>query len=194
VLKHLSIILLIVVAAGNVEAVVGESGFWLTGTGSYVLGKSEQSGQTLDGASFALTLEGMRGSDPPLSLGLSLGYASMDGEENDAGRVTKRTVDSMPLYLFVRMWLGEGDAKGYVGGGIGVYMSFLESTNAINNRTTITGHSGFAFAIPAGFVYSLNERVFLNFNYTLNWLVDNDYLENGIINAFGLGLGFLLGN
>jgi len=194
-LKRLSLIILVVAAsAGNADAVVGVSGFWLTGTGSYVLGKSEQSGQTIDGAAFALTLEGMRGTDRPLSFGLSLAYAAMEGEENNAGLVTKRTVESMPLYLFLRTWFGEDDVKGYIGGGVGVYISYLESTSSNNDRTTITGQSGVAFAIPAGFVYSLNERVFLNLNYTLNWLVSNDYLQNGIINSFGLGLGFTFSN
>ena len=149
-LKRLSVILLIVVSAGNAEAVVGESGFWLTGTGSYVLGKNTQSGQTIDGAAFALTLEGMRGTGRPLSSGLSLAYAAMEGEENNAGLVTKRTVESMPLYLFLRTWFGEDDIRGYIGGGVGAYISYLESTSSNNNRTTITGMSGVAFAIPAG--------------------------------------------
>ena len=191
-LRMLSVIIVLLLPAGNTEAVVGQSGFWLTGTGSYVIGKNTQSGQTIDGASLALTLEGMRGAD--VSLGLSLAYASMNGEENDAGVVTKRRVSSMPAYLFVKYWLGDGDVRGYVGGALGVYISFLDTTTINDNRQTTDGMSGAALAVPAGFVYSLGDRMFLNFNYTLNWLIDNDYLENGIIHAFGLGLGFTFTN
>ena len=166
----------------------------MTGTGAYAIAKSEQSGEKIDGAALAVTLEGMRGAN--VSLGLSLAYASLDGETTEAGEVTQRRVSSMPAYLLVRYWFGdpEGTVRGYIGVGPGVYISFLDTTTLPDNKQTTVGSSGFALAIPAGFVYSVTERIFLNFSYSFNWLADNDYLENGIVNTFGLGLGFMLSN
>ena len=85
---------MLVLLAVNSHALVGQSGFWLTGTGAYAVGKSEQSGKLIDGAALALTLEGMRGDN--MSFGLSLAYAVMDGQENEAGVPVKRRVSSMP--------------------------------------------------------------------------------------------------
>ncbi len=124
-----------------------------------------------------------------MSFGLSLAYAVMEGQENEAGVPVKRRVSSMPAYLLLRYWIGEGDLRGYVGGAVGVYISFLDTTDLTDNKQRTDGMSGLALAVPVGFVVPVGERAFLNFNYTLNWLVDNDYM-NGAVHTFGLGLGF----
>jgi outer membrane protein W len=122
--------------------------------------------------------------------------ASMEGETTNAGVPTQRRASSMPACLLVRYWFGnpEGTVRGYFGAGPGVYISFLDTTKPSEARQTTFGSSGFAVAVPIGFVYSVNERIFLNFSYSFNWLADNDYLDNGIVNTFGLGLGFILSN
>ena len=193
-LKTVGVALLLVLAAGNSEAIVGQSGFWLTGTGAYAIGKNTQSDQMIDGAAMAVTLEGMRGAN--VSLGLSLAYATMETELNVGGVATKYRVSSMPAYVVLRYWLGpeENPVRGYVGGAVGLYISFLDTTNLNENKQTTLGMSGVALGVPVGFIYTLNERLFLNVNYSLNWLADNDYLDNGLLHAFGFGLGFTFAN
>jgi hypothetical protein len=183
---------LVVLTVGNSQAGVGDSGFWFTGTGYYTFAKNAQSDKMIDGAGVAATLEGMRGTN--VSLGLSLGYASMDGESSEEGVSTRRRVSSMPAYLLVRYWLGDAgeSLRGYAGGAAGVYISFLDTTDLETTRQTTLGTSGLALAVPVGFVYSVGERMFLNVNYTLNWLVDNEFLDNGLTHVVGVGLGFSL--
>jgi outer membrane protein W len=192
-LRRLGILITILVIAGSASAEVGYSDFLLTGTGSYVMGKSKNTGETLDGASFALTFESV-GSSDRVSFGLSFAYATMEHETNDAGLVSKQEISTFPIYLMGRGWFGTGKFQGYIGGAFGVYFSELKTTTVNNQTTTTQGMSGTGLSVPAGVIFNLNERVFLSASYALNWLIDNDFLENGILNTFGLGLGFNWGN
>ena len=192
-LKRLGIMATILLLAGSASAGVGYNDFLLTGTGSYVMAKTKDTGETIDGASFALTFESV-GSADMVSFGLSFAYAVMDYETNDAGLVSKQEITTFPIYLMGRGWFGTGRFQGYLGGAFGVYFSELKTTTVTNQTTTTRGMSGTGLSVPLGFIFNINERVFLNANYTLNWLIDNDFLENGILNSFGLGLGINWGN
>jgi hypothetical protein len=192
-LRRLGILITILVVAGSASAEVGYNDFLLTGTASYVMGQAKETGQTLDGASFTLTFESV-GSADKVSFGLSFGYAVMEYEQNDAGLVSKQQVSTFPIYLMGRGWFGSGRFQGYLGGAFGVYFSELKTTTITDHTTTTRGMAGTGLSVPLGFIFNLNERVFLNANYTLTWLIDNDFLENGILNSFGVGLGVNWGN
>ena len=184
--------LLVIFASGVAHAVPGESGFWLTGMGYYAFAKDESSNDMLHGAGVAGTLEGMRGTN--VSLGLSLAYSSIDVQSSVDGVPTRRRVSSMPAYLMLRYWIGDpsSKARAYISGAAGVYLSFLDTTDLETGKQTSLGESGFALAVPVGFTYSLGPRISLNANYSLNWLADHSYVNNGLTHAVGLGLAFSL--
>ena len=52
---------------------------------------------------------------------------------------------------------------------------------------------GFGLGVPVGVVLSLGETIMLDAHYNLNWLWGNDFLDNDIINAFSVGIGFKFG-
>jgi outer membrane protein W len=164
-LRRIGIVAAILVVAVSASAEVGYNDFLLTGTGAYVMGKSKDTGETLDGASFALTFESV-GSGDMVSFGLSFAYAVMEYEQNDAGLVSKQEIRTFPIYLMGRGWFGTGKFQGYLGGAFGVYFSELKTTLVSDQTTTTRGMSGTGLSVPVGVIFNINERVFLNANYT----------------------------
>lgn len=191
-LRRLGVLLILLVPAGAANATIGNNDLLVTGTGAYVLASSEQS-ETIDGAAFALTIEQL-GSGSPVSFGLIFTYASVDWESNDAGNVLKQSVKSYPIYLVGKYWLGEGKLQGYVGGAFGVYFSRLEVTAVSSgNQYSSENSSGTGLSIPVGAALNISKNAAITLSYSLNFLFDNDYLKNGIVNSFGIGLALNVG-
>jgi hypothetical protein len=76
-----------------------------------------------------------------------------------------------------------------------VYFSTLETTVVSSgNQYNSQSMSGTGLSIPVGAVFNIGKRANINLRYTLNFLFDNDYLKDGIVNSFGLGLGINFGD
>jgi hypothetical protein len=118
----------------------------------------------------------------------------MDAENNEAGLVTKATVNSYPIYLMGRYWFGKGAIQAYLGGAFGVYFSQRSLTTVTDETHTSFGMSGTGLSVPLGLTWSVTSRVYITANYSFNWLIDNDFLESGIVHAAGFGLGINFGN
>jgi len=183
----------ILVVAGNAGASIGFDDFLLTGSVMYTTSTLKDTGEQIDGAGFGLTIEQL-GSQDPVSFGISFAYYSMYAENNEAGLVTKATVNSYPIYLMGRYWFGKGALQTYIGGAFGVYFSERSLTTVTDQTHTSFGMSGTGLSVPLGIALSVTEKVYITAGYSFNWLIDNDFLEDGIVHAVGFGLGINFGN
>lgn len=193
-IRKIALIVALVAVAGSANAQVGYDDFLMIGTASYISATAKETGDMIDGAGVAFTIESV-GSSDPVSFGMTFAYMTADFEFNDNLIVKKQTVDSYPLYIQGKYWFGKSRLQGYIGGAFGVYFSRLKTTVVGGSSdTTNIGISGTGLAVPVGAALSLTKRAFVNFNYTLNILFDNDYLKDGIIHSAGIGIGFNFGN
>jgi hypothetical protein len=180
-------------AAGTAVAQIGQGDGLLTLNGGYVLGSSAATDQTIDGGMISLTFEKLD-SPSPISFGFNIGYASASGDSGSGTSRVETSTNSVPVYAGAKFWLGKSKIQGYLGVAIGMYFSWL------NSEIVATGESfssvektGFGLGVPIGGTFSIGETVFINANYTLNWLWDNELLKDDLLHSFNLGLGFKLG-
>jgi len=192
-IRRIGLIVALVVLAGSANAQVGYDDFLMIGTASYVTATAKETGEMIDGAGAAITIESV-GSSDPVSFGMAFAYMTFDFEFNDNLVVKKQTVNSYPLYIQGKYWFGKSRLQAYIGGAFGVYFSQLKTTVVTGDTETTVGISGTGLGVPVGVALGLTKKAFINFNYTLNVLFDNDYLENGLIHSAGIGIGFNFGN
>ena len=188
--KSLLVAAVLVVFATTAYAGPGQTGFWIAGNVGYILAKEAETKETIDGAGFLLDLEGML--NPNVSLGLSIGYGVVEGQLAGGGVVEKIHVSAVPTYLYLKYWFGatDSDIRGYLGAGLGTYISYLDVTNQETGNTASFGQGGGGVTVPVGIMYALSESWALNVTYRLNWLIDSDYVENGLTHFVGVGLAF----
>ena len=89
--------------------------------------------------------------------------------------------------------MGKSKLQGYVGTALGIYFNWLQRENAISGQSNSSvAQADFGLGVPVGGTFSIGESVFINANYTLNWLWENDLFENNLLHAFNVGVGFKL--
>jgi hypothetical protein len=163
----------------------------------YATGKAAVSGNTVDGPVFAFNYEGMAW-DKPIAFLFSIGWSEVSSEESESGSTTKpktRQIETLPMYLGAKGYLGKGAFQGHLGAALGLYYSTVETTvTRTGEEYASWGASGWGLGVPAGVTVSIGKTVFINAEYFLNWMWSNDAFDNNILNTFFLGLGFTWGD
>ena len=78
---------------------------------------------------------------------------------------------------------------------MGVYFTTVmttvegDETREFESNTT----TGWGAAVPAGLALSFSKNLFLNAQYTLNWLWSNTALENDLLHMATVGVGINFG-
>jgi hypothetical protein len=175
----------------------------------YATGTSAVTGDNIDGGAMSLDFQKL-GWESPWSGGFSIGYGKVNqtlSEVNAAGdtsTTTDNTISTVPVYLGGKYWLGGAEKRfqGYIGLAFGMYFSQLQtnvsSNIGVQDQPVSGGFTsetalGFGLGVPVGIAVSLGDSILLTANYTLNWLWENEFLENDILNTVSLGLGFTFG-
>ena len=186
---RIGIVAVLLLFAGEASAAgfgPGESMLWLNGGG--VLGTSEYSGARINGPHLSIGYEQM---DPekPISVGFNFGYLTVKDEGvAHPDTMTGRDINSAPLYLGGRGWLGKGTFQGYGGLALGVYITTTKTHFATKPTATVV-QTGFGMGVPLGLTISLSKTFALNFNYTLNWLWSDNAIQDNIIHSLNGGIG-----
>lgn len=172
----------------------------------YASGKSVTTGENVDGGIIGLDYQKL-GWNGGWSGGFSIGYGEIQQTITGTGvgadtTEVDNTISSVPIYLGGKYWIGSGENRfqGYVGLAFGMYFSELTTSatgtvgkQPVSGSYTSESTLGFGLGVPVGVSFSLGESILLTANYTLNWLWDNEFLDNDIMNNFSLGLGFRFG-
>ncbi len=187
------VISMTLLAAGTAVAQVGQGDGLLILNGGYVTAASAATDQTIDGGMISLTYE-MRDWANPVSFGFNIGYASASGDIGSGDSRVETSTHSIPFYFGGKYWMGKSKVQGYLGAAFGIYFSRLSrEIVATGESFSSIEKTGLGLGVPIGGAFSIGETVFINANYTLNWLWENELLEDDLLHSFNLGLGFKLG-
>jgi hypothetical protein len=163
----------------------------------YATGKAAVSGVTVDGPVFAFNYEKMAW-DKPVAFLLSIGFSEVSKEESGSGsttRPTTRQIETWPIYLGAKGYLGQGAFQGHLGATLGLYYSTVETTvTRTGEEYASWGASGWGLGVPLGVTALIGDTVFINAEYFLNWMWSNDAFDNDLLHTFLLGVGFTWGD
>jgi hypothetical protein len=159
--------------------------------GGYSTGQVDVTDETIDGIIISATYEKLDWRKP-ISFGFNIGYSSMTFDTVEGTETVNREVRTFPMYVGGKGYLGKGRIQGYAGGALGLYFSSLKTTVPGVFETTVST-TGFGLGVPIGGVLSISKGVFINLNYTLNWLWSNEFIKNDLLHTFNVGIGFNLG-
>lgn len=176
--------------AGSAAAQSRLGGVLLTITGGQAFGKSEATGENIDGPTLMGSFE-QRTSSTPFSFYFSVGYSSLSSEESDQGERIQRDVSTWPFYFGTRYWMGRGRLQGYAGAAIGMYFSTLSTTTSGTEESySSIASNGSGLGVPIGLSYAMSPQVNLVGGFALNWVWSNDFFENDLLYSVNLGFGF----
>jgi outer membrane protein W len=179
--------------AATAVAQIGPGDGLLTLNGGYVTASSAATDQTIDGGMMSLTFEKLDWANP-VSLAFNIGYATASGDSGAGTSRVETSTNSVPVYVGGKYWLGKSKIQGYLGAAIGVYFTWLDRQNVATGESfSSVEKTGFGLGVPIGGTFSIGETVFINANYTLNWLWENELLKNDLLHSFNLGLGYKFG-
>jgi hypothetical protein len=145
----------------------------------------------IDGNTFSLSYE-KTDFEGVWSLGFALAYSKMSADSVTANgqsldRLNKLGYEVLPISVFCKAMFGSEKLRAYVGAGLGIHFSNI--TYFTNNVQVTAFESGILLSGLAGGYFFISESVFLNANYSLNWM-NNSYYENSMAHNINLGLGF----
>jgi len=151
----------------------------------------EDTDQDLDGNTFILAYE-KSDYKGKLAGGFAIGYTTTSADSVTDSGTTLPLVNSVsheviPVMLYGKVLFGPPKVKGYIGGGVGIQFSEIRY---YRENVQVYGHdSGFLAGGLAGLNYFLNDKIFLNGNYSLFYL-GNSYYRDDLVQNFCIGLGF----
>ena len=100
--------------------------------------------------------------EKPISVGFNFGYLTVKDEGvAHPDTMTGRDINSAPLYLGGRGWLGKGTFQGYGGLALGVYITTTKTHFATKPTATVV-QTGFGMGVPLGLTISLSKTFALN--------------------------------
>jgi outer membrane protein W len=145
----------------------------------------------LNGNTFSLSYEksNYKGN---LAAGMTIAYSTTSADSITASgqelqRLNSVSYEVIPILLYGKVLFGSPKVKGYIGGGIGIQFSKVNSYR--ENVQVVGADSGFLVGGTAGLNFFLNEKILLNANYTLSYL-GNGYYQDNVAHNFNIGLGF----
>jgi len=122
--------------------------------------------------------------------GVSIGYISLKASENvgvgDTSHVDYK-VSSLPVCYVPKYFFGAVNAKGFVKGAVGFHHTKFERSGSLGSVEAQDW--GFYGGVGAGFMYTVNEKVFINIEYEFAWLSNSSYQSGFMQTAMG-GIGF----
>ena len=151
----------------------------------------EYSDQDLDGNTFTLSYE-KSDYQGRFAGGIAFAYTetaadSLTASGQKVERANSVSHEVIPITLFGKVLFGPPKVKGYIGGGIGIQFSHV---HYYNQNVQVNGQdSGLLVGGLAGLNYFLNDKIFLNGNYSLFYL-GNSYYQDDLVQNFSFGLGF----
>jgi hypothetical protein len=159
----------------------------------YANGKSATTGDNVDGNIISLTYERLDWGKAA-SFGFNIGYSSLAQETTEGSDPVNRTITTWPFYFGGKGYVGQGALQPYLGVALGIFFSTLKTSvgESGDDFTSVT-RTGWGMAVPVGLTLAIGKTLFLNGNYTLNWLWSNNYFENDIMHVVNVGLGINLG-
>jgi hypothetical protein len=121
--------------------------------------------------------------DVKWTLGISAGFLHLTGSTT----TRNYEVTSVPFYFSPKYMFGNDEFKVYIKGAAGAQYSKMSTTGT---STNFSDHDfGFAGGGGTGFMYFVNEKIFLNAEYELLW-VSNKFYRDGLTNTFSGGIGW----
>ncbi|UCH84501.1 MAG: outer membrane beta-barrel protein [Candidatus Latescibacterota bacterium] len=192
------LLLALILLAGSANAAMkpGSSAFFANL--NYAIGKLAETSDNVDGGFVGLEYQKMDWTYP-VSFGFSIGYGEINQDEEADSSRTSYSMSSVPVYLGGKYWFGEDKVQGFLGVAFGMYFSTLTLSVAdkyeggdewSHNSETATN---FGLGFPLGVSVSIGDTVMLTASYKLNWLWGNPFLDNNLLHAFGVGVGFSFG-
>jgi len=184
--------LILLFAAGNASANLRPGTTLLTLDGSYVSMVTDPGAQTIYGPGGLLTWEKLS-SNANWTGGFRFHYFTV--EEDYIGSEKQNIhgeYDNILLQLTGRYFLDFNSAfHAYAGMGFG--FRFATFTITTDGDPFEDSESKFALSLPLGVNIHMTDHIFLDLNYTFNFLSDASYLRHDIVNSYQAGLGFQWG-
>jgi hypothetical protein len=134
----------------------------------------------------------------PLAHGLSIGYINTNAPFVQAvGGVptnSEISLTSWPIYYAPKYMFGEGRAKGFVKGAIGFHFTKYSVTPSLigNFGSADASVSGLYGGASAGFMFDINEKIFINAEYEIAFLANYYYSGDVWMNSPMAGIGIRL--
>ena len=184
--------LVLLFAAGTASADLRPGTTLLTLDGSYVSMVTDPAAQTSYGPGGTLTWEKLS-ANANWTAGFRFHYFTVD---EDYLGPEKQDIhgeyDNILLQLTSRYFLHVNPTF-HVYAGMGFGLRFATFTITTDGNPFEDSESKFALSLPVGVDVHLTDHVFLNLNYTFNFLSDTSYLRHDIVNSYQAGIGFQWG-
>ena len=181
--------------AGIATAGIGPGDNVISFNLGYATGKAAVSGATVDGPVFAFNYEKMAW-DRPFAFLFSIGWSQVSKEETDSTtKPTTKQIQTLPIYIGAKGYLGKGAIQGHLGASLGVFYSQVEvAVTRTGEDYSSWGASGWGLGVPLGVTALIGDTVFINGEYVLNWMWSNDAFDNDLLHTLLLGVGFRWGD
>jgi hypothetical protein len=192
-LKRLPLTALVLCSPAVATAGIESGNSSLIFNAGYMRGSLAAPGETADGNIVNITLEKVGA--PGRTAGFfSIGYGKISKDADSSSGLITRSVETIPICIGAKGCFGPGDFQAHLGLAFGTYFSTVVSSGKLSGEDwTSWSTSGFGMGIPVGVTFCLGETLFLNGEYVLNWTWTNESLENDLLHAFVIGLGFRWG-
>jgi len=120
------------------------------------------------------------------SHGVSIGYMSVKGSPESSDSVEYK-VSTLPIFYAPKYMFGNDKVKGFVKGALGFQNSKFERSGPLWD---VDGSDwGFYGGLGAGFMYFVNDKIFIDVEYEFAWM-SNSYYQDGLMNTVMGGIGF----
>lgn len=123
--------------------------------------------------------------------GLSVGYigTSTSYSSDTLGGQSlnyELNINSWPIYYAPKVMFGEGSAKFFIKGALGMHFSGYKRTGS--SAIVEANDAGFYGGAGAGFMKTFKETMFINIEYEWAYM-SNAYYRDGFMNSVMIGLG-----
>jgi hypothetical protein len=185
------LLVLLVVTATTAVAEIGPGRAMISIGGSYFGGKLESTGELVNGTAMNLGLDVVH-PVKPISLLVAFSWGQMTRQDEETSGRVERSLQTWPTFIGGRLWLGPRWIKLSFGAAAGVWFSSLD-TRIDGVTVNSTSDEGFGLMFPIGASLSITRGLNLNVGYAANVLLDTTSLENDLLHAVNVSLGFSWG-
>jgi hypothetical protein len=118
--------------------------------------------------------------------GVSTGYIHLSATDDAGLQKNSSTINSFPVYYAPKVIFGSDKFKFFVKGALGLQFAHFEKKGTI---TLSDNDMGFYGGGGAGFLFFINEKIFINVEYEIAWASNSSYKDGWMNSAMG-GIGF----